>query len=371
MSIKRIDSISPNILNLILYVSSPSLEYYIKNTLKERFAMHKDFVVDVATAKALQNAKVDSYVAPFFCEKWLIHVDTDKFTKKELASALANNTIHGITVYWTSKFMNFKQMQDLDIVKQQGVHCPTFSFSRLGYNEITHLHNKMCGSKYKLEQKLLDHVCKTYTYDVQAVCDLFTLIRSGNEITTKRDIIEAVGVGGNSVSSLTVKILTAGNPSNHPMAAMAGKAKKKAPKKNKDGSERKKKIPLSPAEALIQKRKNSLSATLKLIDDLSVSTKYDTIMNFMLNNVEGFIEMKQLQIMGLYNRVNREIPDTFNTKRLSMLRRFERVILNEVTLPTLLNLKMCLLRYRSFNSEIALVQAISEFYQNVSYSKPN
>jgi hypothetical protein len=318
------ETLSDNIVNMILYVPSPSLEYFLKTKMKERFAVHRDFIVTTSTVKALHNAKLDSYVAPLMCNKWLIHVEADKLTKKDLITYLGNNTMHGLTVYWTSKYGLFKQLTNLDIVKKQGVHSPNFSFSRLGYSDIGYLHTEMIKSKNKLNTDLLDFVCKNYMYDVQSVCDLFTMMNSGMEVTTKREIIENVGAGGNSVASLTIRLLMS------------------SPKTDRG-------------------KKKLLADMIKLVEDLSITYKHDIIRRFMLNNIDGFIDMKQLQIMGMYKRLNVEIPENFDTKRLSMLKRFERIILSEISLPQLLNLKLCILHYNDFNGEVALIQAISEY----------
>lgn len=326
MSLQRLEVLSDNVLNIILYVPSPSLAYFIKGQLKEHFNVYRDFVVTVETQKAFQNAKLDSYVAPLICDKWLIHVNADKVAKKDLISGLSHNTVHGITVYWTEKYQTYMQLTDLDIVRKMSVHCPSFSFSRLSFSEITYLHSKMVGEKKALDKKLLEYVANNYRYDVQAVCDLFSMIKSGTEVTSTKEIIEHVGVGGNSVSSFVITIL---------LNAVRGKKEKKA-----------------------------LSSTLNLMDDLSVTYKYDTIRKFMLNNIDGFIDIKQLQIMGIYNRLNKEIPESYDAKRLSMLKRFERIILDAISLPTLLNLKLCLLKYNDFNAKIALTQAFSEFYHH-------
>lgn len=332
MSLKRLESLSGNVLNIIVYVQSASLEYHIKTTLKDRYKVHKDFVVSVDTAKALHNAKLDAYVAPLMCEKWLIHVNADKLNTKEVLAGLEKNTSHAITVYWTEKYGTFKQLSDSALVKKQGVYCPVFSFSRLSYGEIMHLHQVTLPKKKYLNKELLDYVCKNYMYDVQAVCDLFAMIKSGNGVESRKDIIENVGAGGNSVSSLTVRIL------------------KSHPKKLKG-------------------KESSMREAVKLLEDLSYSYSYSTIRKFMLNNLEGFIEMKQLQIMGVYKRPNKEIPEAFDTKRLGMLRRFERVILEEVSLASLLNLKICLLQYNSFEGNVALLQAFSEYFNSIQVAE--
>lgn len=328
MSLKRLSTLSDNVLNVIMYVSSPSLEFFIKTELKERFKVHKDFIVTVESDKELKDAKLDSYVAPLFCDKWLIHVNADKLSKKELKSALGKNTVHGITVYWTSKYQIYKQFLDTDEVKKQAVYNPQFSFSRLSEGDIRYLHSRMLEKKKQLKPELLDFVAKNYRFDVQAVCELFALLRSGNEIRNKREVIEKVGVGGNSVSSLVIQILKAN-------------------------------INTEKGRTAVMKK------TVKLLEDLSITYKHSTIKNYMLNTIEAFIDMKELQVMGIYGKAVKEIPDSYDTKRLSMNKRFEYIVLNQISLPSLLNLKLCLLHFNSFNAEIALLQAISEYYNSI------
>lgn len=350
--LKRLQNLSSNVSNIIMYVPSPSFGAFIKDQLRDVYAVHRDFIVNVDTAKALRTAKLDSVVAPMLCDNWLIHVDAEKLPLKEVTNALNFNTAYGVTVYWTDRYYTYKRIIDTNTVKKLGVHCIQFPFSRLGYSDVKILYDKMVGDKKSLSDELLDYVAKTYRYDVQAVCELFQLVKSGSEFTTKREIIEAVGVGGNSVGSLTISILQAGLPNRFSRFNKGSKAKKKVEGFSSEKS-----------------RQNALGRALRLIDDLSVSYKHSTIKRYMINTVEAFIDMKQLQIMGVYGRPNTEIPNTFDTKRLAMNRRFEHIVLRDITLPRLLNLKMCLTAFDNFDAEIALIQAISKYFSSIPLSK--
>lgn len=330
--IENIDTLAPTVLNVIIYVASPSLEYILKDTLKKRLGVTKDFIHDVDTMKALNLAKMDSYVAPLTGGKWLINVNADKISKKDLITALNLNTVFGVTVYWVSKYAVFKYLTGLDIVKKQGVYCAQFYLGKLMYNDITNLHSKLVPKKNALPKDLLHYVAKTYNYDVQAVCDLFNLVRSGNEVTTKKDIIELVGVGGNSTDSFVVGLL-------------------KSSYTTEKG------------------KKTAISRNLKLLQDLSYTYKFNTIKNYILNTVDGFIEMKQLQIMGYYRKFNKIIPENFDSKRLSRLKRFETVVLEDVSLPRLLNLKLCLKHFSDFDAQISLVQAVIMYLDSLGVVK--
>lgn len=335
MSLQKLKKLNDEVVNIIVLVQSASLAYLIRNEIKDQYKAHKDFIVDVATPKQLNDAKLDSYVAPMMCDKWLIHVNADKLNKKDIIAGLNRNTYHGVTVYWTEKWSTFNQLINLDIVKRQGVHTPYFRFTRLSFYEIKHLLETEVPPKKRLSEELQVFVCKNYQFDIQSVMDLITMLKSGNAIETKKELIEAIGVGGNSIANLTLKIL------------------KSVPKTEKG-------------------RKKIIGDTIKLIQDLSYSYNYQTIRRFMLNNLEGCVEMKTLQIMGLYNKPNKEIPEAFDSKRLGMLRRFEYIILEEVSIPRLLNLKFCLTKYSNFNAEASLLQAIMEYYNHfeVAPDKP-
>jgi hypothetical protein len=332
--LKRLETLSNVVANIIIYANSSSLEFYVRTLIKNRYEVHKDFIVDVSTSTELNNAKLDSHVAPFFCDKWLIHVNADKLTKKELNAALPKVTSNGITVYWTTKYNIFRQLQEHEYVKKLNNANPSFALSRLDEEDIYYLHRKVVVKKYQIPEdksSLLTYFAKTYRYDPQAVYDLLTHLNTGEEINTRRDIIEVIGVGGNSVGSLTVKILSASFENE-------------------------------------KARNKYFKDTLKLLDDLSLTTKYDKIRNFMLNSIKAFIDMKQLQIMGLYGRKTVEIPEVFDSKRLSMNRRFEKRVLGEIAMPRILNLKTCLEKYTSFDSQMALVQGLSEFYGSLEFS---
>lgn len=325
MSLKNLEALSDNVTNIIILVQSASLQYYIKNKVKEVFNGHRDFITEVATQKQLNDAKLDSYVAPMFCDKWLIHVDADKLSLKDTIAGLDRNTHHGVTIYWTEKWATFNKLKSLDIVEKQGVHCPVFRFTRLSFYEIIDLMAEQVPEKKRLTKDLEVFVAKGYQFDIQSVMDLISWLRSGNSFETKREIIEQIGVGGNSVANLLIRILMSN------------------PKTEKS-------------------LKRSVSEVIKLMEDLSYSYNHSTIRRFLLNNLEGCIDIKQLQIMGVYNKPGKEIPDSFDSKRISMMKRFDKLILNDITLPQMLNLKLCLSHYNDFNGELALIQAIVGYF---------
>lgn len=328
MALKRFERMMPNILNMVIFIQSPSLEFYIKQQLKDTYQVHKDFVLSAENEKQLATAKLDTVVAPLICDRWLIHVEADEISKKELENSIVKNTGHAITVYWTRKYKTFRQLADNEFVQKASVYNPVFRLTRMEEEDIYYLHNKLVPKAKQLDMKLMGFLYKGYRFDVQSIMQVFSSLNSGREFETKKDIIEYIGVGGNSVSNLTIRLLT-GHPKN-------------------------------------EKGKNTWVGNIyKLINDLSVTYDYATIKRYMFNTVDAFIEIKELQIMGIYGKIHKEIPEAFDTKRIAMNRRFDRVILNEITLPQLLNLRMCLMKYDHYNAQVALIQALSDYCDSV------
>lgn len=323
----RLATLSPDVLNIIVYVESAALRFYIQDAVKRRFGVEKEFAVTAHTAKALINAKGDTVMVPLRGQKWMINVEADDIPLKDLLHGLDSNTAYGVTVYWIAKYSLYKKLVSANVVKNQGVYCFTMYAGRLGYYDIKLLYRGMVGERAHtpLSDNLLNFVAKSYTYDVQAVCDLFTAIRSGAEVSSKRDVVELVGIGGNTVDSFVIKLLTA------------------KPK-------------------TLKGTRISVSHSVQLLRDLGYSYSYETIFNYMRATLTGIQEIKQLQMMGKYQRWEREIPENYDSKRIGRLRRFERVIMEEISLAKVLNLKLCMEKYGSKGSqELALIAVIYEF----------
>lgn len=323
--IKKLEVINDNVLNIIIYSSSPTLDLMGRDILKKKFTKDKECVIDVNTVKELNTAKLDSNVSPLSGGKWLIHANVDKFSRKDLIKAINNNSSYGVTVYWTSKYKIYKDLTSLEVVKKMGVYCASYYLGRLSFADIMWVHDKQLGEGNKyLSQDLKVYVAKNYAYDIEGIFELFRLLKSGYEVESKKDIINLIGVGNNSVEVIALALLRS--------SATTDKGK------------------------LMLSRK-----VLKLINDLNSEYDYRSIRNFMLNFLDGCLELKQLQIMGYYIGHNKIIPENFNEKRIMRLKRFEYTILNEISVPRILNLKLALKKYNNFDYRISLTQGILEY----------
>ena len=338
--IRNLEKLHDNLLNIVIYSTNPTLDLIARDMIKSKYSKGKEFIVDVNSMKELTVAKMDSMISPFTGGKWIIHVNADKLNSKDIAKALNMNSSFCVTVFWTSKYSVYKNTIGLDYFKKMSNFFTSYYFGRLNYGDIMWLYDRMLGkdSDY-LSHELKVYVAENYYHDSVAVCDLFRFLKSGYEVNSKKDIIELVGVGGNSVDKLCIMLLTTSSVSDRGKKAVIKKA-------------------------------------IKSLEDLSTSYSYKSIYSFMLNFLEGCLEMKQLQLLGLYSNYTHEIPESFDEKRLARLKRFERKILEEISIPRILNFKIALKKHNSYNKELDLVQGIIEYVSildssGVSPSKSN
>lgn len=289
--------------------------------------------MDTFSAKELAVAKSNSMVSPLSGGKWLIHVNTEKFTFKELAKAINTNSSYGVTVYWTNKYGIYKQLTNLEVFKKMSTYCSAYYFGRLDDYSITWLYNTMLGEDSNaLSKEILSLLAKEYAYKTEDVCTLFKQVKAGYEVKTKKDVVALIGLGNNSHESLALYLLTSTTTTDK-------------------------------GKVMLQKKSIKLLADLigPVDNDKEEDARCKKIRSYMLNFVNNCIQLKQLEIMGYYMPHDKKIPAYVDEKKLSFLRRYEKRILDNVSMPRLLNLKLALLKYNSYSGKISLTQALLEY----------
>lgn len=329
-----INKLTHDTCNIIIYTNSPILQVVIKDTLKAVFNIDRNHTKSVSTTKDFKEAKDETMIPPFGGGIWMLDVNTEKIQVKDIKKQLGLVSNSSVTVYWTESYAIYKKLIDLEEVKKQGIFCRSFYFGKLEPQDVDYLHTRIVPEDRKLSKELLLYVKKNYTYDVQNVCNLFMKIKAGEVVKTNKDIISLIGIGGNTIESFVMKLLTT-NP------------------KTEQGV------------------KKSFKNILRLMADLSYSYTYAEIKRFALYTIDGIIDMKQLQIMGLYSKVRKELPENFpekSEKRLKRLRRFESSILEDINLARVLNLKVSLTAFDGFDYQIALIQGILTYLSAIKQS---
>jgi len=330
--LEKIEQLSLDVSNIIIYTNSAILQNVLNKKIRERFKIEKNLTKYADSAATLKIAKNESFMPPFGGGIWLVDVKCDNIPIKEIAKAINNVSYGSVNVYWVKKYADYKKICDLDVVKKQGIFCFTMYTGRLGPDDIGYLHNAMLPEGKRLPEKLLSYLKKNYTYDVGSVCELFDAILQDHIIKSTKDIINLVGIGGNTVDSFVIKLLTTN------------------PKTDKGLSK-------------------ALEKNLILLEDLSYTIKYDSLRNFIYSAVDNIMEIKQLQVMGRYSTVVKNIPEVgFNEEKLKRYKRFEHIILEDINIARVLKLKMIMSKYRSFDPRVDLLQTISTYLSEIAQS---
>ena len=333
--LERVEQLSIDVSNIIIYANSAILQNILKNKIRDRFAIGKYMTKYADSGSTLKQAKNETFMPPFGGGTWLVDVQCDKINLGDLVKHLNQITTGSLTVYWTSNYLQFKRLCESDVVKKQGIYCFTMYAGRLYPEDISYIHQNMLPEGSRLPKELLDYLKKNYTYDVNSVCKLFELVLQGETVKTTKDIINKVGMGGNTVDSFVIKLLTS-NP------------------KTEKGL------------------KKSVENMIALLEDLAVTYEYNTIRNFMRVTLNTILEIKQLQVMGRYTRTIQNIPDErFNRDKINRLRRFEFVILNDINIARVLKLKLIMDGFTRYDSQIVLLEIISTYLSSIMNSNIN
>lgn len=319
-----IPKLSNEVRVIIEFSNSDAISYIASCQYQEKYGVAKESIIDVNSQKEFTRAKSAIKTLPLLGRNWLINVSTS-IGLAEIKKYLKSISYNALVVIHTSRYAEYKELSNFPNVKTQPMLCSSLYFGRLRAEDITALYKYyMRGKdieKDGLNYKLLQYVKKNYQFEPDALCDLFTQVRAGNVPNSEGEVIKIIGVGGNTPQALVIGLLLTSTKTD-------------------------------------RGRKALLKKNLVLLNDLSMKYTYSSIFNFMCDTLRGIMEIKELQLIGNYRSWGKEIPDTYNMKRISRLRRFEWVILNKISLRRVICLYNCLTKYKGYNIESNLLRGI-------------
>lgn len=322
--ISHIRTLSPNIAGIIEYINSDHINYLTMQLYCDKFGVFSDYILEVNNQKEFTRAKSVTKTLPLQGSNWLVVINADKVGVSEIKKGMKDMSLNAKFLFKTSKYLVYKDLISSPVVKSQSQLFSCLYFGRLFPEDISATYNFYMKDAVggKLDDKLLRFITKGYQFDPDSVCELFSQVKAGNVPKTEQEVIEMIGVGGNTPQAFTINLLLTSS-------------------KTERG------------------KKAFLKKSMNLLYDLSLKYDYNKIYNFILNTLKGIIEIKELQISGRYRSWGKEIPETYNMKRVSQLKRFEYVILNKITLRRVLCLLESLEMYRGYNAELNLLQGLN------------
>ena len=340
--LEQINTFADSVCNIVEYCNCSALEYIAQQLIMDRYVISTNYTSSVSTVKGLKDRLSISNTLPLQGERWLIVVDVDKIGVSDAIKYMDTITSTATLIYVTHNYRSYRTMTDSKAYKQQSAtnFAKQLYLGKLNGATIDLLYdfytrksvdNKSLG--YEISSKLMHYIKKNYCFNPDLVCDLFSKIKDGEKPSTEKDVIELVGVGGNTPQAVTISLLTT---STH----------------------------------TTEGKRRFLKRTLMLFNDLSVKFSYDTTYNYMISTLKGIIDIKELQISGKYTSFYKDIPSTFSderVKRMSRLQRFEDIILDKISLRRALILLQCMTS-NEYNKQQVILNGVYKYASRLGVS---
>lgn len=311
---------------LIFQTSSTKINIFVTDKLKKLFGSNQDTMRDLADKKDMKVIKEIYNVDPYLSDRWLVTVQLGKFggKYKELIDLIINST----TVFFiciAESYRVFKGFKEaLNKFRVQQV-CDLY-LTYLKSSDFHYLYRELVPETNRMPNAIADYVCQSYGADIDAVLDLFNVLQEGTPVTTRRDVSDICGIGGNSVDSFIFSLI---------------------------------KNPPTSAKGAMTVIKNRLQAG----DDLAQVYGYTSFYNQLSACVKQLVDIKMLVLSGVvYKRIT-EVPNGYDEKKLP---RYQKYIwrLRDIPLSRLLRLKI-FLGTTAWKSGVDLMQSIYGYYKDI------
>lgn len=320
----RLSRLPTDMLSLIVYTDSPSLEYVYLSMIREHFGIHNNYNVSVATEKELNHARSSVNITPLQGKRWLLSIDADKIDIKALERVGSIAYDSCLVLYHTSRYGVYKRLLGSKFRDVQGRYCVDLYGGRLDRRDIELIAKHYEVSLDDTIVKFLEH---KYSRTPQSICTLCSLVKSGYCITSDKDVIEAVGLGSISVDDFVISLLTSR---------------------------------INTQQGL----KRALKQKLIYLSNLAEGIPFNSIQNFIVDTLAGMIDIKLAMIAGELSILNSSPPSSYTDKRAA---RFKRLLRYRATLESDISLSYLiychsLFKRNMYNPKVAILEWILKLY---------
>ena len=218
-----------------------------------------------------------------------------------------------------SKYSTFKDVKE----KLKNLKVVDLYINYLRKPDFVYLYDSLTLSDNKLDNKLFNYVIQSYSGDVESVLELFKRMNQGEKFTSRKEIADVCGIGGNSIESFLFTIL-----------------------KPISGSDKGLKTVI----------KNRMNAGV----DLGNTLGWNTFYNFLASSIERFCELKMLSISGVVYKQVRNLPDSFDEVKLA---RYQKYLwrLRDIPMSDFLRVRQCM-GNRSWRKDTEFIEFIYRLY---------
>lgn len=311
-SIRKLNDIDVNV--HMLFTKSNLAELFVYDTLKEKCGATRDSIYDINTKGSIGEMLELVEVQPFLADKWFFVIDYSK-----AKSVIKEKP--GIFISDTSEFLikvkNYKEYKE---VKELLSNINDIYLSFIRYYDIEFL-----LQDFKLSQKMLGFISKSYSSDPEQIFVLRKELMDGAVVEKRKDIVNICGVSTGSLNSFALTLL------------------KEFPKTDR-GSR--------------MVYKNRLNVALELADIYG----YGKMRNFLMSSVKDILEIKQLYMVGtIYDRIM-DLPECYDEAKLSRYNIYLKTII-DIPYNRIMGLYLMLKKCGRWYSDVDLVNFIYQYYE--------
>lgn len=290
----------------IIYCKEPQLVPLLSKRVREVYSVKKQHYLLVHSKEEWSREREVTNIIPFSGGLWSLVLDytgEQRLNIKEVKEIVYNTSAYCVQILFIKDFKVFKALQEDEKIKKMRKYTHFVWGNKYSNFDIEYI----CSEVYNVDipKGVKEELKSTYLYDILNVLHLCERVQEGLRVRDKRDVIKAIGEGGNTIDRWIIGLLTT----------------KVKTKKGWNAS---------------------VKRQMKLLDDLLLKYKIEEIVNLGVYILGSFRMFKQTYVAGEYNRVLREYSKgvTEDVKqRLQKVVRYADILLDDLTLGELLEVE--------------------------------
>lgn len=305
--------------NVHLVLSNSSLaDIYVYDTLKELCKATLESVINVesrADFKAmLELVSMQSYLS----DKWLFVIN---YSKVKGACKSHKGMFSIKSACFLVKVKNYAEFKEF---KELIPTCNDLYLPIIRKNDVAFLFKDL-----EISQKVLDFVATSYARDPEKIFELRKQLLNGMEVQDQRSVVKLLGASTGSINKIVFLLLS-------------------TPPKTESGFNR-----------VLKKR-------VQVCSDLVNAYGTRSLRNFMLATVKDILQIKTLYMQGVIFKSIRDLPESFDEKRLSKYNYYLETIENEIPYERIMKLYLLLQMNKAWYSTQDVLNFIYKYYGGVS-----
>ena len=306
---------------VLLQTSSPKMQMYVQDKLKLKLHSNQDTMMEVNATKDLKQVREIQGLLPPFSERWYVVVKLGKnLSYRDLVSTIKASTTC-LFLITTEKYVDYKKLKE-DLKKDVSVVDLYLTYMKR--YDMLYIYQALVPENKRMQKKLFDYLCQSYSSDIEAVMNLFIKLNEGVVVKTRTDIANICGIGGLSVESFLFSML------------------KPAP---------------TTVRGLQTVMKNRIQAGRELGAIHTVPTFY----SFLHKAISSIVQIKMLRDSGMIYKSIRNLPDNFDQHSLMRYQKYFWSLM-EIPMSRILRLETAMGKKR-WQNELDIERFIYEYYR--------